>query len=115
MFHSFWTAATTTNTDRLPSPEFIERSILRREGKVKSTKVTVSCVLLTICLLALLPRTLDYTSTWKQVALQESDTLWVSNYLAPLGFSSLAIITIALTVIWTGYRERVGWTWFVLF
>ena len=79
------------------------------------SRCIVSRIVLTICLVALLPESLNYASTWRQVFLQESDSLRVANYVAPMGFASLAIIIIGLTVIWTGYSKQMRWAWFLVF
>jgi hypothetical protein len=46
---------------------------------------------------------------------QETGQPWVGNFLAPVGFGSLAIILIGLIVAWTGYLNRVRFAWFVMF
>jgi len=39
----------------------------------------------------------------------------VAKLLSQIGIDSLAIVLIALVVMWTGYVNRVRWTWFVMF
>ena len=39
----------------------------------------------------------------------------VAKLLSQIGIDSLAIVLIGLVVIWTGYVNRVRWTWFVMF
>ena len=72
-------------------------------------------MLLSLCLLVLVPENLNYASTWKQLTFQEADYLRVPNMVSPVGFASLAVIMIGLAVIWNGYRKNMRWTWFVLF
>jgi biopolymer transport protein ExbD len=36
------------------------------------------------------------------------------NFLAPLGFAYLGIVAIGLIVLWTGYRKRERWAWYVM-
>jgi len=36
------------------------------------------------------------------------------NFLAPSGFAYLGIVAIGLIVLWTGYRRRERWAWFVI-
>lgn len=82
--------------------------------RIRYDAVFVSSMLFTIALAALIPLNLRYASTWRQPALLEG-RLWVQNYLMPIGFASLAMVVVGLTVLWTGYIRRVRWTWFVMF
>jgi hypothetical protein len=77
--------------------------------------VLASSILLTLSLLALVPHNLQYASTWHQRSFQETDRLYVQNYLMPLGFASLASVLVGLIVTWTAYRSRLRWAWFVMF
>jgi len=36
------------------------------------------------------------------------------NFETPLGFASLGIVAIGLIVLWTGYRKKERWAWFVM-
>jgi hypothetical protein len=82
---------------------------------MRVTRVTVSAVMLSVCLLARFSENFYYASTFTQPFIQESDNLRVGNYEAPMGFASLAIILIGLIVLWTGYQKSVRWSWFVMF
>jgi hypothetical protein len=75
----------------------------------------VSTVLFTVVFLWATPIFLADALTWRRSMFQETDQLWVSNYLAPVGFASLAIILIGLIVAWTGYINRIRWAWLVMF
>lgn len=77
--------------------------------------VVVSSVLFTITFLFLLPASLQLASTWRRLTIEEPGDVWVTNYLAPSGFSGLATILIVLIVAWTGYLKGTRWTWFVMF
>ena len=44
-----------------------------------------------------------------------TDNFAMYNYEATIGFASLAIIIMGITVIWTGYQNRLRWTWFIMF
>jgi energy-coupling factor transporter transmembrane protein EcfT len=46
---------------------------------------------------------------------QQTSQLAIQNYLAPVGFASLANIVVGLIVTWAGYIKGVRWTWFVMF
>jgi len=81
---------------------------------IRRDAVFISSVLFTITLLALVPHSLQLASTWQQRSLQETDRLWVQNYLMPIGFASLGFVLVGLIVTWTGYIKRVRWTWFVM-
>ena len=83
--------------------------------RIRRDAVFISSVLFTVSLLALIPHSLRYASTWPQRSIQETDRLWVQNYLMPVGFASLAFVLVGLIVIWMGYVKRVRWTWFVMF
>ncbi|MGA9805045.1 MAG: hypothetical protein WBQ46_17495 [Terriglobales bacterium] len=46
---------------------------------------------------------------------QETNLPAAGNFLAPVGFASLAIILIGLIVAWTGYLNKIRWAWLVMF
>jgi hypothetical protein len=77
--------------------------------------VSISSVLLTLSLLALVPHNLQYASTWQQLYVQESSRLYVQNWFMPIGFASLALVLVGLIVIWSGYIARERSAWFVMF
>ncbi len=82
--------------------------------RIRRDPVFISSVLMTISLVALVPENLSNASTWRQRFFQETEQLWIRNYLAPVGFASLAVIVVGLVVVWTGYQKGLRWTWFVL-
>jgi hypothetical protein len=77
--------------------------------------VFVSSILFTVVFAWAIPIFFADASTWPQKAFQETDSLRVSNYLAPIGFSSLSLILIGLIVSWTEYLKGSRWAWFVMF
>ena len=44
----------------------------------------------------------------------EADGFREQNLLMPLGFCALGFVTIGLIVLWTGYRKKERWAWFVM-
>ncbi len=81
--------------------------------KILRDSVFISSVLFSVSLVALVPHSLQYASTWQHRSFQEGRS-WTENYFMPIGFASLAVILIGLTVIWMGYIKRMRWTWFVM-
>jgi len=70
-------------------------------------------VLLSLCLVLSIPAALSNASTWNESTIKlPYGAMW--NFLAPLGFAYLGIVAIGLIVLWTGYRRRERWAWFVL-
>ncbi len=83
--------------------------------KFRADRVSISSVFLTICLLSLVPRTLEIASTWPQRAIMVTERFWRYNTEASLAFASLALLIIGLIVIWTGYQRRLRAAWFAMF
>ena len=83
--------------------------------KIRRDAVAISSVLLTLALLIPLPAMLGNAWTVPQARLDIVGRILTSNYYAPIGFASLAIIVIGLIVTWGGYIKGVRWTWFVMF
>ncbi len=83
--------------------------------RIRRDALFVSSVLFSIALLLPMPAMLENAGTWRRSTFQVTDQVSVQNYLAPVGFASLASIVIGLIVTWTGYIKRVRWTWFVMF
>jgi hypothetical protein len=81
---------------------------------VMSATVTVSTAILTAGFLLLVPRSLNYVSTWREPFIRYSDSLRISNYMAPMGFASLTVIAMSVMVLWTAYRDKERWAWWVL-
>lgn len=82
--------------------------------RAQSRVVLVSSVLFTLALLCSIPGALGGAWTWRRSMIQVSEQAWLSNWLAPIGFASLAIIFIGLIVTWTGYLQRNRWAWCVM-
>jgi hypothetical protein len=84
-------------------------------GMIRRDIRFVSGLLFTIALVALVPHNLRFAATWHQAFLKETESLFVQNYLMPMGFAALAIVAIGLIVVWKGYVQGIRWTWFVMF
>jgi hypothetical protein len=86
--------------------------------RIRANTVFVSSGLFTVALTCLIP------TFWKNV-LTARDTVWLvkleADYrlavqtMSDLNVVCLAVTFIALIVIWSGYRKRERWTWFVMF
>ena len=83
--------------------------------KIRHDAVAVSSILFTLALLIPLPAMLGNAWTLPQTSLDIAGRMGVQNFYAPIGFASLAVITIGLIVTWAGYVKGVRWTWFVMF
>ena len=81
--------------------------------KNRSRVVLISASLLSLCLVSRIPGSLKFASTWRQLYFDMGD-FKQQNLLMPLGFYSLTIETVGLIVLWTGYRKRERWAWFVM-
>src|SRR5713226_4656203 len=82
--------------------------------RVRLDSVSISGVLLTLCLLSLFPRHLELASTWRERHVWESDRFLRYNFESLLGFASLALFIIGLIVIWTSYQKRARPAWFIM-
>jgi succinate dehydrogenase hydrophobic anchor subunit len=82
--------------------------------RVRLNSVSISGVLLTLCLLYLVPKHLQFASTWRERHVWEADRFVSYNFESLLGFASLALFIIGLTVIWTGYQKRERTAWFIM-
>ena len=97
--------------------------------KIRYDAVLISSVLFTIAFVLLVPPTWDTAQAGRPFwhfgrAGHEDEALLASvkpesaEYLVVLGHlgvTNLAVILVALIVIWNGYVKRAGWTWFVMF
>src|ERR1700723_3051910 len=81
--------------------------------KIRWSTTLISALLLSLCLLALIPAALRFASTWRELYVDMGD-YEESNLMMPLGFFSLGFQMIGLIVLWTGYRKRERWAWFVM-
>ena len=82
--------------------------------RIRLDTVSVSSVLLTICLLSLVPSNLKFAGTWNERLIWMTDRVARLNYESSIAFASLALIIIGITVIWTGYQKRSRWSWFIM-
>jgi hypothetical protein len=82
--------------------------------KGRCTSTLISALLLSLCLAALIPAALRNVLTWKQLYLEMGPGVRVENFLMPFGFLHLGIAIIGLIIIWTSYRKRERWAWFVM-
>ncbi len=99
-------------TDSTFGDRLKERCSLR----IRRDVVFISSVLFTIALVWLIP------SAWSNVLGGSGDTqgfdVWERTALqsfSDVGELTLALVFIGLIVTWTGYLNRVRWTWFVMF
>jgi len=68
---------------------------------------------MSLCLLSLIPGSLGFASTWR-VRFYDYSFMQEQNLLMPLGFYSLGLEMIGLIVLWTEYRKKELWAWFVM-
>jgi biopolymer transport protein ExbD len=81
---------------------------------VRFSTTSISALILSLCLVTSIPAALSNASTWNELTVKlPYGAMW--NSLAPLGFAYLGIVAIGLIVLWTGYRKRERWAWFVIF
>jgi biopolymer transport protein ExbD len=81
--------------------------------KFRFSTVSISVWLLSLCLVTSIPAALSNASTWNELTIKlPYGGMW--NFLAPLGFAYLGIVAIGLIVLWTAYRRRERWAWFVM-
>jgi len=84
--------------------------------RIRHDLVFVSCVLFTIALVCLIP------GVWNLVLagycgierLHGMDRAYAHS-VSDVGKLTLALVIIGLIVTWTGYLNKVRWTWFVMF
>jgi hypothetical protein len=74
----------------------------------------ISAVLLSICLIALVPGSLQFALTWTTPYLPVGNVR-VENFMMLEGCYSLSLEIIGLVVLWTGYRAMERWAWVILF
>lgn len=75
----------------------------------------VSSLLFSVVLVWLAPKFLADAWTWRRSMFQVTDHLSLANYLAPIGFASLAIVLIGLVTVWKGYLQGVRSAWIIMF
>jgi len=81
--------------------------------RVRCSTTLISATVLSLCLVAYVPTALRNAATWKELYL-DWPGVKIQNYLMPFGFVYLGIVTIGLIVLWTGYKKRERWAWFVM-
>ena len=84
--------------------------------RIRHDVVFVSCVLFTIALVCLIPPVWNHVLTGYG-DLRGINAAWRSYVRSDseVGELSLALVIIGLIVTWTGYLNKVRWTWFVMF
>jgi hypothetical protein len=95
------------------------RSQIHFEGgmKIRVDSVFLSCVLFTFALVCLIPTFSSNVLTQRDlrtIASLGDGYLSEAREMSDLSVASLAMILVALIVVWTGYRKRTRWTWFVM-
>jgi hypothetical protein len=83
--------------------------------RIRRDAIFVSSVLFMMALAAWVPGYMRFVLTWHRHTLQFSDTLYIDNFYAPMGFAGLTLALIGVIVTWTGYAQRARWAWFVMF
>lgn len=82
--------------------------------KSRCSALSISTILLTLCLVTFIPNGLRGASTWKMPFLKMPPSGSIVNFFIPLGFMSLGLVAIGLIVLWTGYKNRERRAWFVM-
>ena len=82
--------------------------------KNRCSTTSISALLLSLCLVISIPSALSLASTWNELSLKLPCNGAIWNFDTPLGFAYLGIAAIGLIVLWTGYRKKERWAWFVM-
>jgi hypothetical protein len=82
--------------------------------KVRCSTTLISALVLSLCLVTIIPAALSKASTWNELSIKLPCAGAIWNFETPLGFAYLGIVVIGLIVLWTGYRKRERWAWFVM-
>jgi cytochrome bd-type quinol oxidase subunit 2 len=81
--------------------------------KIRCNTTLISALILSLCLVTIIPGALKNASTWKELYFN-----WpggkIQNFWMQFGFIYLGIVMIGLIVLWTRYRKRERWAWFVM-
>lgn len=77
-------------------------------------RVSVSSLLLTLCVMILMFWNLKWAATLGTRSVQLTEKLYRPNYEASIALASLALEIVVLIVIWTSYQKRMRWSWFVM-
>ena len=81
--------------------------------KIPRSTTLISSLLLSVCLLILLPGAVKFAATWRDLYFYVGDHR-ENNLLVQLGLFSLGFQMIGLIVIWTGYIREERWAWFIM-
>ena len=81
--------------------------------KTRCDATLISALVVSVCLMAFIPGSLRFASTWRELYF-EAPGFREQNLLMPLGLCSLGLEMIGLIVLWTGYRRKQRWAWFVM-
>jgi hypothetical protein len=81
--------------------------------KTRYNTTLISALVVSVCLIAFVPGSLRFALTWRELYFEVSG-FKEQNLLMPLGFCSLGLEMIGLIVLWTGYRKKERWAWFVM-
>jgi len=81
--------------------------------KIRCSTTFISTLLISLCLASFISGSLKFASTWKELYFERA-SFKEQNLLMPLGFYSLGLEMIGLIVLWTGYRKKERWAWFVM-
>jgi hypothetical protein len=86
--------------------------------KLRCNTTLISALLISLCLVISTPTSLELASTWKvvlyQCTLEQEHHFLEENRMMPVGLYSLGFEIIGLIVLWTGYRKKERWSWFVM-
>lgn len=79
--------------------------------KIRWSSTLVSALLLSLCLLRCIPGSLRLISNWQELRFS---CVVVQNFSMSIGLYGIGFVAIGLIVLWTGYRKRERWAWFVM-
>lgn len=77
-------------------------------------RLLISSILMTVSLLALVPTGVDLAATFSLRWFECGEKHYVRNYMAPMGFATLAFIGVGMIVTWTSFRNGLRSAWFIL-
>ncbi len=81
--------------------------------KTRFNTTSISALVVSVCLITFIPGSLRFASTWREIYFQ-APGFKEQNFLMPLGFCALGLEMIGLIVLWTGFRKKERWAWFVM-
>ena len=100
---------------------FTERSILCLQPvlfgvmmKNRWDAILISTTIMSLCLVGMIPGSLRFASTWKDLYIYDLPDRGIQNFLMPVGFYSLGLELIGLIVLWTWFRKKERWAWFIM-